>query len=112
MKKKTLNEIITLLFAAGFIVVEITFNMATDNTCLRTELNVAYDKQCYFKHPSDDTSKVFVFAYVPHLLKLTRNYFIDQGFCIFGQIENNSPLERLLIVLTTEPTNKKCYYTL
>jgi hypothetical protein len=37
-----------------------------------------------------------VFADVPHLLKLIRNHFIDQGFTIDGKYINKAGIEELI----------------
>lgn len=44
-----------------------------------------------------NNNKVFFFADVPHLLKLTRNHLIDSGFKLEdGGIVNRAPLDRLV----------------
>lgn len=46
------------------------------------------------KHPSN--LKVFVFADVPHLIKLARNNLFDSGFIVDGQLINKKILEELV----------------
>lgn len=53
-------------------------------------------KQCFFFHPSDKNLKVFVFADVPHLIKLARNNLFDSGFIVEGQLINKEILEELV----------------
>lgn len=52
----------------------------------------------HFKHPITDTNtRIYMFADVPHLLKLIRNWLIDTGFTLKdGIIVNKSCLEALL----------------
>jgi hypothetical protein len=82
----TLNNIISKLHDAGYIVVAVANDMGPDNQKLWLELGIGmHRKKCYFPNPACDSLKVFVFADVPHLLKLLRNYFLDQGFFLKGE---------------------------
>lgn len=42
------------------------------------------EKKCYFSHPMDQTMKIFVFADVPHLMKLARNNLFDSDFLLMA----------------------------
>lgn len=60
MIQKILNIIISNLHEAGFIVVAITYDIGSRNMGLMSDLKVGYDKKCYFNHPCDENSKIFV----------------------------------------------------
>lgn len=42
------------------------------------------DEHCYFEHPSNDQYRIYVFSDAPHMIKLARNHFVDQGFLYNG----------------------------
>nr|CAH7766641.1 unnamed protein product [Callosobruchus chinensis] len=62
-----LNEIISNLFHANFIVVAICSDMGAGNVGLWSKLDVGYSKTCSFNHPCDDCLKIF----------LIRNHLLD-----------------------------------
>jgi hypothetical protein len=82
MTPERLSSIISNLSESEFTVVATVCDMGTSNQGLWTALNVGIEpgKECYFPHPADPSLKIFVFADVPHLLKLIRNHFLDTGF--------------------------------
>lgn len=89
----------------GFIVVAITSDMGFGNRGLWTQLNIAHNKECFFSHPNNDSLKVFVFADIPHLLKLVRNHLLDQGFKLpNGKEVNRECLELLISMSSSELT--------
>lgn len=49
----------------------------------------------FFRNPFSG-GIIFVFADVPHLLKLIRNHFLDDGFIINGKVITKQPLIELL----------------
>lgn len=49
-----------------------------------------------FPHPSDNSLKIFVFADVPHLIKLLRNNLFNSGFIVDDKTLEKSLLEELL----------------
>lgn len=104
MKKEILEDIISQLYIARFIVVAIVCDMGSSNVSLWTKLNVGYDGNIFFSHPSDNLLKIFVLADVPHLLKLARNHLLDNGFVLENTIINKDCFEKLLSVSTTELT--------
>lgn len=68
---------------------------------LWSELNIdcrsdKVESTCFFQHPQNHALKIFVFADVPHLIKLLRNHFFDSGFEINGQLYTKRLLEELL----------------
>ncbi|XP_011051106.1 PREDICTED: uncharacterized protein LOC105144108 [Acromyrmex echinatior] len=82
MNKCILLESITLLYNAGYQVIAIVSDM--DNRGVWTELDISpykYNKY-FFHHPVNEEEKVFVFADVPHLLKLLRNWLFDDGLLL------------------------------
>lgn len=96
MNKKLLHEIIRDLEKVGFIVCCIVSDFDTANQGLWTELGISIGKT-YFENPFDKKRKVWVFADIPHMLKLLRNHLIDQGFLLPTQtIINKSTLEKLV----------------
>nr|CAH7736811.1 unnamed protein product [Callosobruchus chinensis] len=104
MVKDVLLKIISKLFEANFIVVAIVSDMGTGNVALWRELNVGHDKKCNFAHPCDDSLKIFVWADVPHLIKLVRNHLIDHSFYVDDYIINKDYFQALLKLSSTELT--------
>lgn len=104
MKPRIINDIVSSLYNAGYIVVAMTCDMGSGNMRFWSDLNIGYDKNCFMKHPYDDSLKIFVFADAPHLLKLARNHFVDHGFHINGKSIDKSSLEMLLTASNTELT--------
>ncbi|KAF2896683.1 hypothetical protein ILUMI_09498 [Ignelater luminosus] len=95
MTKEILFNIISELYTAGFTV-SITSDMGSSNQSLWSSLNVAHDKDCYFSHPQNSSLKVFVFADVPHLLKLARNHLLDGGIDLKGEFVNETCVEKII----------------
>lgn len=83
MKKQVLFSIINALEDAGFEVLSITSDLGGENRGLWKELGITDDNNS-FLHPYDESRRIFVFADVPHLLKLARNHFIEKGFVVCG----------------------------
>lgn len=83
MKKDTLFDIINSVESAGFNVVSITSDMGGENRALWKELIIS-PTNTSFTNPYDVSRNVFVFADVPHMLKLARNHFVDKGFVVCG----------------------------
>lgn len=56
--------------------------------------------QTFFQNPADDTRDVHVFLNAPHLLKLTRNRFLDHGFDSLDRKQqiSSAPIIELLAV--------------
>lgn len=104
MTKDILNEIIVALYEANFIVVGICSDMGTGNVRLWSMLNVGHNKNCTFNHPSDNSLKIFVYADVPHLIKLIRNHLLDDGFIIGDSVINVDYFQALLNISTSELT--------
>jgi len=50
----------------------------------------------FFIHPANETLKTFVFADVPHLIKLMRNNLIDSGFVVDNKLLEKAIFEELL----------------
>jgi len=82
MNKCILLESITRLYSAGYQVIAIVSDI--DNRGVWTELDISpykYNKY-FFHHPVNEEEKIFVFADVPHLLKLLRNWLFDDGLLL------------------------------
>jgi len=111
--KSILFEIIQALHEIGHTVVAVTSDMGSRNMASWKELNIGIeiskskystsDKtpttieiRNFFSHPVDKILKIFVFADVPHLIKLMRNNLFDSGFDVDTLIFNKSILEELL----------------
>lgn len=93
MTKEILFQIISALYKINYTVVAITNYLGSKNVGLWSELNIDYrlsDKlestTRFFQHPQNHALKIFVFADVPHLIKLLRNNFFYSGFEINGQL--------------------------
>lgn len=67
----------------GFQVVATISDLGGGNRGLHKELDITYSKP-YFINPRNK-EKIYVFADVPHLLKLIRNHFVDEGFILDGK---------------------------
>lgn len=65
------------------------------NRGLHNELNVCTSKT-WFINPANK-NKIHVFADVPHLIKLLRNHFVDQGFIFNGKEINKHIIEKLIV---------------
>lgn len=104
MTKEILEDIISELFKANFIVVAICSDMGTENIGLWSKLNVGHNKNCSFHHPCDSSLKIFVYADVPHLIKLVRNHLLDHGFIVDDFIINKDFFQVLLNISTSELT--------
>lgn len=79
MTKNILIEAVNHLYNAGYEVVAVTSDMG--NKGVWKELNITPENH-FFEHPVVKDNKIFVFADVPHLLKLLRNWFIDKGLML------------------------------
>jgi len=80
MTNLLLLGIISKLHDCGFDVVATVNDMGPTNIGLWKSLDVSVSRT-FFKHPNTNNN-IYVFADVPHLLKLARNHFIDNGFVL------------------------------
>ncbi|KAI5704495.1 hypothetical protein M8J75_006003 [Diaphorina citri] len=101
MTKTLLFDIIKELYDIKFTVCACVSDCGGGNQGLWKELGISTEKT-YFTNPSSESEKIFVFADVPHLLKLARNWFLDTGFTINNQSVNKTPVEELLKISKTE----------
>lgn len=95
MDLNTINDIIKRLENIKFTVVAIVSDLGATNSLLRKNLKITLESP-FFTHPSSETKKIFVFADVPHLIKLIRNHFLDSGFLMDGKIINSEPIAEVL----------------
>lgn len=86
LTKDLLFEIIAKVEQIAFPVYAITSDLGGGNRGLWKELDISENKT-WFLNPVNN-KKVFVFADVPHLIKLLRNHYVDSGFLI-----NNSKIQ-------------------
>lgn len=75
-------DIVSALHEAGYTVVGIVGDLRATNTGLWSKLGVKYDGNNIFPHLHNPDLKVFIYADVPHLLKLMRNHLLDHGFTV------------------------------
>lgn len=101
MTKETLFDIIKYVENAGFPVVAIVSDLGGGNRGLHKKLGITITKT-YFLSPINNR-KVYVFADVPHLIKLLRNHFVDDGFILNGTEINKAIIEKL--IQTTSSTD-------
>lgn len=80
MTPEILNDIICNLHDIGFNVISIVNDMGPTNQRLWKNMNVSHNTPNFY-HPITG-NRIHVFADVPHLLKLCRNNFIDNGFIL------------------------------
>lgn len=85
MTKEILLYLITELYEASYTVIACVSDCGGGNMGLWKELGITIENT-HFAHPITGDN-VYVFADVPHLLKLIRNWFIDTG--TFKPILNN-----------------------
>lgn len=74
-------------------------DLGGSNRGLYKELNIDH-KKTFFNNPANN-EKIFVFADVPHLLKLIRNNFLDHGFLLNSKEINKSIVQEVLDVTST-----------
>lgn len=108
LSKNTVMEIISKLYRIDYKVVALVSDLGPGNRKLWTELGIGIPPlRTFFQHPQHEDSSIFVFADAPHLIKLGRNHFIDQGFNWEGKIADSKCLEELL---TLNPKDLKITY--
>lgn len=99
MNASTLFGIITTLHDCGYTVVAVTSDMGPGNMKLWAELGIGmHPKHCYFQNPACNELRIFVFADMPHLIKLIRNHFLDGGFNWKEQKIEISVVQKLIAI--------------
>lgn len=81
MTKNLLCQIINQLYNVGFNVIAIVSDMGPSNIGLWKTLNISMNNTS-FKH-NITNHNIYVFADVPHLLKLARNHLVDKYEIIY-----------------------------
>jgi len=102
MSEDILDQVISALHTAGFSVVAMVSDLGGQNRGMLTNLGYTKDSP-WFLHPVT-ARKIYVFADVPHLLKLARNHLFDNKFHLNSDekiaadqvIARKEPLEELL----------------
>lgn len=80
----------------GLQIYTITCDLGAENRALLKHLEVTPEKT-WIRNPFDEERKVYVFADVPHMLKLIRNHVIDDGVLLSDNtLVNRKTLETLL----------------
>lgn len=78
MTTEILIKIIACIHEVGFEVVALVSDMGSTNIGLWKSLNITPSSPSFINPVT--LKNIYVFADVPHLLKLIRNHFIDRGF--------------------------------
>lgn len=78
--KNILDDVISQLYSASFTVVALTTDLGGGNQSFLKELDI-HTENVMFPHPVT-SAPIYYFADPPHLLKLIRNHFLDQGFTL------------------------------
>lgn len=101
MTKLLLEQIVSDLNAVKYEVVACVSDCGGGNLGVWKELNINID-QTFFFHPITK-NKIYVFADIPHILKLIRNWFLDHGFILQdGKKITKAPVKCLIEKTTTE----------
>lgn len=96
MTQTILFEIIKSIESCGFHVAATVCDLGGSNQGLLRELNITVQTP-FFINPSNDSKKIYMFADVPHLMKLIRNHFVDNnGFEIDGEVIDKNIIEELI----------------
>lgn len=103
MRKDKLFEIIQYVEDSGFPIVAVVSDLGGGNRGLHKELEINTMKT-WFINPVTH-QKIFMFADVPHLIKLLRNHFVDEGFLINGLEINREIIERVIQLTTSTDLN-------
>ncbi|XP_071574859.1 uncharacterized protein [Temnothorax nylanderi] len=99
MTKDNILHIISRLYNVGYTVVAMTCDMGPTNMALWLDLGIGIaPKKYYFQHPINENYKIYVFADMPHLLKLARNHFLDNGFSVGKHRVDKKCIERILSI--------------
>lgn len=95
MDRPTILEAIARLHNAGYETVAISSDMGGGNVGVWRDFGISMSKP-YFVHPETCT-KVYAFADAPHMLKLLRNHFLDEGFLLENaHVVNKKHVEKLV----------------
>lgn len=81
MTIEILNKVICKTEDCGYHIVAMTNDMGPGNMSVWRNLKITISNT-YFSNPHDISKNIYVFADAPHLIKLTRKNFIDQGFIL------------------------------
>jgi hypothetical protein len=96
MTKSLLFSVILSLEKSGYHVVAQVSDLGPSNRGLWRKLSVDVHHS-WFQNPYDPARQIYIFADVPHLMKLFRNHLVDKGFVLGnGKVVTVSILEKLL----------------
>ena len=85
MTKELLDEIIIKMESKGFMIHGTVLDLGNPTVLKQLKFHKTKKnkkRRFYFVHPVDPSRRVYIFADVPHMLKLLRNHFLDDGFKI------------------------------
>lgn len=99
MTKQILIDIIDRLNKIGFKVVCCVSDCGGGNVGLWKELEVNHENPIF---DTPNGQSIICVPDAPHLLKLIRNWFLDTGFKLNGNVINKKPIETLISKITTE----------
>ncbi|CAD7092701.1 unnamed protein product [Hermetia illucens] len=101
MTKDLLFTIIKSVEENGYPIQAIVSDLGGTNRALHKELGVTLENPS-IANPVHPDRKIFVFADVPHLIKLLRNHFIDQGFELQCNTITKDLVQKLLCLTSEE----------
>ena len=102
---KILLDIIKKVEMVGYPVVALVHDLGPVNMKLWKAWGIdpIGTKKCSIQNPCDADRQIYLFADVPHLLKLIRNNFIDYGFCLGdGSYISDASIREMLSATKTE----------
>ncbi|CAL8104550.1 unnamed protein product [Orchesella dallaii] len=79
MTTEILESIIIALESAGFPDVSMTSDLGGENRSIWRKYWIGL-KKSWFINPCDKSRRIYIFADIPHMLKLIRNHLLDDGF--------------------------------
>ena len=83
MTKLLLDDIIITMENKGFMIHVIVLDLGNPTVLKQLKFHKTRKNKkgrFYFIHPLDSSRRVYIMADVPHMLKLLRNHFLDDGF--------------------------------
>lgn len=101
--KDLLFQVIEKLENIGFPVYAINSDLGGGNRGLWSELGIS-ESETWFTS-SVTNRKVYVFADIPHMIKLLRNHYLDNGLLIDDILVTKEPVIELLKITGTSDLN-------
>ncbi|KAF4530613.1 hypothetical protein B566_EDAN018701, partial [Ephemera danica] len=104
-------EIVKAIHESGYHVVASTSDLGASNRSFLKRLGVN-DQKTWIDNPYISGSKIYFFADVPHMLKLMRNHFLDQGFVFNNKLCRKNILYKMLSILNSQDQEIKIAHKL